>query len=100
MACCGGGRPPIPTLTSNGLPQASPLYGYWFRAVQDGKHYVSFYKVSGQAVRDGITSSGCMDLVSVVAFSSARPPTLCIPGGISCHLVDPGPPNPSDGLPF
>lgn len=27
------------------LWQSSPLYGYWFRAVQDGVHYVSFYKV-------------------------------------------------------
>ena len=35
--------------------QASPLYGYWFKAVQDGVHYASFYKVGGQAVHDGGT---------------------------------------------
>ena len=36
--------------------QASPLYGYWFRAVQDGVHYASFYKVGGQAVQPGGTA--------------------------------------------
>ena len=35
--------------------QASPLYGYWFKAVQGGVHYASFYKVGGQAVHDGGT---------------------------------------------
>ena len=31
--------------------QASPLYGYWFKAVQDGVHYASFYKVGRLEVR-------------------------------------------------
>ena len=61
-------------LTSTGLSQASPLYGYWFRAVHDGKHYVSFYKVGGWAGSTYVRAdmpSGSGNLVSAVAFSSA-----------------------------
>ena len=36
--------------------QNSPLYGYWFRAVKDGTHYLSFYKVWEYKLKTGVDS--------------------------------------------